>query len=197
MRIEAIKYCDWGMRTGAPEDCDVMVMRIEALSLDLYGRILVWDMRADPTDIFKGKLKQLFGQALRHGILSKKEVDFQTTDHPVVHKSLADPPGRPIVFGVNGLFENPCTYLDFFLQPMAMTLMSFIRDSTHLIQLLFDFYFPPDTILITLDVEFLYTSINHDIGLKSVSFFLELNTTGDREHDQFLLDLLFFVLFSF
>ncbi|CAJ0956764.1 unnamed protein product [Ranitomeya imitator] len=158
---------------------------------------------ADPTDIFKGKLDHLFEQAFRHGILNKKEVTFLTTDHPVVptfyllpkvHKSLENPPGRPIVSGISGLFEKPCTYLDFFLQPMAMSLKSFIRDSSHLIQLLQDFALPSGTLLITLDVESLYTSINHDMGLKAVSFFLEHNSTGDRGHDQFILDLLFFVL---
>ncbi|XP_077148976.1 uncharacterized protein LOC143809888 [Ranitomeya variabilis] len=158
---------------------------------------------ADPTGFFKGKLDQLIGQAAGRGILNKKEVDFLTTDFPVVptfyllpkvHKSLINPPGRPIVSGINGLFEKPCTYVDFFLQPFAMKLTSFLRDSTHLIQLLQDLCLPPGTILITLDVESLYTNINHDVGLKAISFFLDSNTTGDREHDQFLLDLLFFIL---
>ncbi|CAJ0965642.1 unnamed protein product [Ranitomeya imitator] len=159
----------------------------------------------DPTDIFKGKLDHLFELALQHGILNKKEVMFLTTDHPVVptfyllpkvHKSLENPPGRLIVSGISGLFEKPCNvmYLDFFLQPMAMSLKSFIRDSTHLIQLLQDFALPSGTLLITLDVESLYTSIDHDIGLRAVSFFLEHSSTGDRGHDQFILDLLFFVL---
>ncbi|CAJ0954784.1 unnamed protein product [Ranitomeya imitator] len=57
---------------------------------------------ADPTDFFKEKLDQLIGQAADRGILSKKEVDFLTTEFPVtptfyllpkVHKSLVNPPG--------------------------------------------------------------------------------------------------------
>ncbi|XP_069609107.1 uncharacterized protein [Ranitomeya imitator] len=153
---------------------------------------------ADPTDFFKRKLDHLIGQAAGRGTLSKKEVDFLTTEFPViptfyllpkVHKSLVDPPGRPIVSGINGLFEKPCIYVDFFLQPLAMKLKSHLRDSTHLIQLLQDLCVPPGTLVITLDVESLY-----DVGLKAVSFFLDRNTTGDREHDQFLLDLLLFVL---
>ncbi|CAJ0945347.1 unnamed protein product [Ranitomeya imitator] len=161
------------------------------------------DQTMDPTDFCKGKLDQLIGRAAGRGILNKKEVDFLITDFPVVptfyllpnvHKSLENPPGRPIVSGINGLFEKPCTYLDFFLQPLAMKLTSFLKDSTHLIQLLQNLNLPSGTILIILDVESLYTNIKHDVGLEAVSFFLDSNTTGDREHEQFLLDLLVFVL---
>ncbi|XP_077110369.1 uncharacterized protein LOC143807586 [Ranitomeya variabilis] len=57
-----------------------------------------------------------------------------------------------------------------------------------------DFEVPPNTWLVTLDVESLYTCISHELGTQAVAYFLDLNSSGDRRHDSFLLDLLLFIL---
>ncbi|XP_069614259.1 uncharacterized protein [Ranitomeya imitator] len=158
---------------------------------------------SDPSDVFKAKLDRLLDSAFTMSIINKRERDFMTNHHPrvptfyllpKVHKSVQTPPGRPIVSGIGGLLERPCTYIDFFLQPLVASLDSFVRDSTFLIQQLQDLSVPPDVYLVTLDVESLYTCIRHDLGIQAVAFFLDQNTTGDRLHDSFLLDLLSFVL---
>ncbi|XP_071970284.1 uncharacterized protein [Engystomops pustulosus] len=124
----------------------------------------------DPTKIFKDKIDRLLLAALRAGILNKTEADFLTTQKPIiptfyllpkVHKSLVKPPGRPIVSGMGSLNEKLCTYLDFFLQPLVSKLTSFVRDTTHLIQRINDFRTENPILLVTLDVESLYTIIEH------------------------------------
>ncbi|CAJ0962483.1 unnamed protein product [Ranitomeya imitator] len=88
---------------------------------------------------------------------------------PKVHKSLSNPPGRPIVSGIEGLYEKSCIYLDFFLQPIILNLESYIRDSSFLIQQLDTLVVPENTILATFDVEALYMNINHDLDSLSTN----------------------------
>ncbi|XP_073425270.1 uncharacterized protein [Dendrobates tinctorius] len=125
---------------------------------------------ADPSEVFKKRLDVLIGQALRQGTINKKEADFLTTDDPIV----------------------PTFYL--LPKPLAVNLSSYIRDSTYLIQILNNFCLPSQTLLVTLDVESLYTSISHDLGLEDIAFHLNKDSMGDRAHNRFLLELLFFIL---
>ncbi|XP_069618482.1 uncharacterized protein [Ranitomeya imitator] len=125
---------------------------------------------SDPTSIFKTQLDRLLWRAFSCGIIDKREREYLTTSHPVIptfylvpkiHKSISSPPGRPIVSGLGGLYEKPCSYLDFFLQPMVKSLNSYVRDSSHLIELCQALEVPDNAILATLDVEALYTNIEH------------------------------------
>ncbi|XP_077149389.1 uncharacterized protein LOC143812038 [Ranitomeya variabilis] len=157
---------------------------------------------SDSTWVFKEKLDSLIQGAMREGTLNKREADFLLTKYPVVptfyimpkvHKSLTLPPGRPIVSGIGGIMERPCIYLDHFLQPLALQLDSYIRDSTQLMIHLEDLEIPDNTLLVGLDVESLYTSIAHNLGVQAVSYFLEKYHHNDR-HNRFLLELLHFIL---
>ncbi|XP_069599301.1 uncharacterized protein [Ranitomeya imitator] len=158
---------------------------------------------SDPTLIFKTQFDRLLERAFSCGIINKRERDFLTTAHPVtptfylvpkIHKSISVPPGRPIISGLGGLYEKPCSYLDYFLQPLVKTLDSHVRDSSHLIELFQPLLVPDNVILVTLDVEALYTNIEHKQGMITTSYFLEKHSTGDRGHDAFILELLRFVL---
>ncbi|XP_071988310.1 uncharacterized protein [Engystomops pustulosus] len=64
---------------------------------------------------------------------------------------------------------------------MVLQLESYIRDSMHLIEQLQDIEIHSDTLLVTMDVESLYTNIAHDIGLKAVAY--HLNKQVNSEHD--------------
>ncbi|XP_069612068.1 uncharacterized protein [Ranitomeya imitator] len=154
---------------------------------------------SDPTDVFRSKLDRLLDSAFTINIINKREREFMTNRHPrvptfylipKVHKSVETPPGRPIVSGLGGLLERPCTYVDFFLQPLVSSLDSFVRDSTFLIQQLQTLRVPPGVWLVTLDVEALYTCIGHDLGTQAVAFFLDQNTTGTLEECHQFVDTL-------
>ena len=79
---------------------------------------------------------------------------------------------RPIVSGSGGPTENVSQFLDFFLAPLIKSTPAYLRDSTHLIQLLENFRPPPDAILCTVDVVGLYLHIPHGDGVKAALSYL-------------------------
>ncbi|XP_077135026.1 uncharacterized protein LOC143788937 isoform X4 [Ranitomeya variabilis] len=136
---------------------------------------------------FKKKLDRLLTSAKHNNVLDNKEFKFLTTASPIaptlyllpkIHKSTQEPPGRPIVAGIGGLYERPCIYLDHFLQPLVIHLGSSIQDTSHLIRQLQDLTVPDNTILVTMAVTSLYTCIGHTLGIEAVSDFLNQQITA-------------------
>lgn len=112
--------------------------------------------------------KKQFELGLIDGLLDKETVEFSKVEHskipvfyalPKVHKSISDPPGHPINLGVGALTEKVSEYIDRILQPFITNQFSYVKDASHLLTLLHDLVLPPDTILVTLDIEALYSSI--------------------------------------
>lgn len=94
---------------------------------------------------YKVKLKRLVKKAQEEGIVTKKEVRYLMPDAPkvpviyqlpTVHKNPSNPPGRPIVSGVDSLFASTGEYLDWFLQPLVQKCPAYRRDSRNLMELL-------------------------------------------------------------
>ena len=111
---------------------------------------------------------------------------------PKIHK--ANNPGRPIVSGCYGPTEKLSAYLDYYLQPLAQKVNSYIKDTNHFLQklMLLD-NIPTSSILVTIDVTALYTNIPHRDGILAVKEALE--TRRDKEPKTWiLLRLLYFVL---
>lgn len=82
---------------------------------------------ADPTEVFKRKINRKVQSGRDMSIITKKEKDCLTVNHPRVptfnllpkiHKNLERPPGHPIVEGVGGLSETACIYTYFYVQPL-------------------------------------------------------------------------------
>ncbi|XP_072006797.1 uncharacterized protein [Engystomops pustulosus] len=147
----------------------------------LNNKNVYFRLPSNPTDIFKKKFDRLITEALHQNIIDKKEAKYLKVEVPVtptfylvpkIHKSLTKPPGRPIVAGIGGLCERACTYLDFFLQPLVLQLDSYIRDSMHLIEQLQQVEVHSEILLVTMDVESLYTNIAHDLGIEAVAYHL-------------------------
>lgn len=55
---------------------------------------------------------------------------------PKIHKSLVNPPGRPIVSGIDGPTDTLSKLADSWLQDVVTRLPSYIKDSTHVLHLL-------------------------------------------------------------
>lgn len=70
-----------------------------------------------------------------------------------------DPPGPPIISGVGSLTEKICEYIDKILQPFVCNQFTYVKDTLHLLTLLHDLTLPDTTLLVTLDIEALYSSI--------------------------------------
>jgi hypothetical protein len=85
---------------------------------------------------------------------------------PKLHKEGI--PGRPIISGCNSPTEKLSQYLDFYLKPIVHNIPSYIKDTTHFLQVVLNQNdIPNNTILVTLDVKALYTNIPHNEGIKS------------------------------
>lgn len=78
---------------------------------------------------------------------------------PKIHKNKHCPPGRPILSGIDSILSRVWEYLDYFLQPIVQKSPSYLSDSKHLMNLLQDIPIDDDTILVTIDVESLYSSL--------------------------------------
>ena len=99
---------------------------------------------------------------------------------PKIHKNFTTvPPGRPIVSGIGSLTEKISSFVDYFLKPHVLSLPSYVRDSSDFIQVLQTIETVADeSLLVTLDVESLYTNIPHQGGLEAIEYFLNQRTEG-------------------
>ena len=85
---------------------------------------------------------------------------------------------RPIISGINGPTTRLSRLVDFYLQPIAATSPSFIRDSKHFIRFLEDTVIPEDAILVTMDVKDLNTTIPQREGIAIVLKFLHQDSAA-------------------
>ncbi|CAJ0954765.1 unnamed protein product [Ranitomeya imitator] len=112
---------------------------------------------------------------------------------PKLHKNQLDPPGRPIVPGNGGLCEIICTVIDHYLQPLVQTLPSYIKDTTMMLKRLDSLHLEKGAVLVTADVEALYSSIRHSDGLTAVSHYLR-ESNLESPLIELILTLLKFIL---
>ena len=169
-----IKPADKG---GATVILPAVLYRNECLRLlgdqTTYKKLLI-----DPTPPLKNKINTILEEAEVHDWISKQEIDYLRRTHPVtpyfyilpkIHKQVDPPPGRPIVSGIGSLLEPLSQFVDHFLKPLVQNTPTFLRDTTDVLNLLTSIRFDPDeNLLISLDVESLYTSIPHNASLEII-----------------------------
>ncbi len=78
------------------------------------------------------------------------------------------PPGRPIVSDCDSDTYRISEYIDYFLYPLAIKHPSYIKDTPDFLDKLANIKPDPNSLLITLDVDSLYTNIDNRMGLESV-----------------------------
>lgn len=102
--------------------------------------------------------------------------DFYSTPYfyhlPKVHKNQSQPARRPIVASIDSVSSGFSQYIDYFLQPLAQNLQSYIRDSTHLLERLAPYSWEDSYLWLSLDVNSLYTSIPYDKAILATQYFL-------------------------
>ena len=118
---------------------------------------------------------------LQRGQITQNTSTYLTTDIdrtqqfyllPKIHKDMNNPPGRPIVSGSGGPTEKIFQFVDHFIGPLVPQSRSYIRDSTHMINILKGFLIIPNMLLGTLDITSLYTNIPHSEGVQAIKEFL-------------------------
>jgi len=88
---------------------------------------------------------------------------------PKIHKPRqswphADTPaGRPIVSDCNSESTRVCEFIDYFLQPVSTLHTSYLKDTYHFIERVKGFKTEPHWLLISADVESLYTNMQIDL----------------------------------
>ena len=97
------------------------------------------------------------------------------------------PPGRPIVADCDSDSYRIAEYIDYFLGPIATKHPSYIKDTTHFIETISNYKPEPHHLLITLDVDSLYTNIHNPDGIKAVQTAFIAHPQPNRPDKQLLL----------
>ena len=82
---------------------------------------------------------------------------------PKIHKS--NNPGSPIVNNIGSITEKISAFVDEHLRKFTPTLLSYMQDTTHLINIMKNIQLDPDDLFVTIDVSSLYTNIPHTEGI--------------------------------
>lgn len=141
------------------------------------------------------------------GYLSQKQVEYLTQPTeprprllyllPKIHKSPDQwpiphqiPPCRPIISDVSSESYHLSEYLDSFLQPIASQHPSYLKDTYDFLNKLSQIQVTQDTLLVTADVDSMYTNISHEAGLRAVRAALTRNPNPARPPIDTFLELL-------
>ena len=114
---------------------------------------------------------------------------------PKIHKPLEKwpvlnmPPGRPIISDCSSESYKVAEYIDHFLQPIAAKHDSYLKDTSDFLNKLKQVKINENSLIVTMDVESMYTNIDHESGLAAVKKAFE-NNPDPRRPDQEILDLL-------
>ncbi|CAJ0957842.1 unnamed protein product [Ranitomeya imitator] len=157
----------------------------------------------DPVLLIRSKIQHVLTKHLVLNTIDSKTSTFLMNQNPVtpvfytlpkVHKSLINPPGRPIVASTDSILAPISIFHEKILTPLTKKTQSFILDTGHFLHSISQFTnISSDCFLVTFDVKSLYTSIEHDLGITAVRKLLQssnLNTNST----QLCLDLLSIVL---
>ncbi|KAJ1198333.1 hypothetical protein NDU88_002175 [Pleurodeles waltl] len=153
----------------------------------------------DPTPEIQEEIAFLVSRGSENNWLTKEEAAFLIQTNPKVpyfyiltkvHKGKIPPPGRPIVSGIGSVLEPLSQFCDFLLQPLVKQFLTYLKDTTDILVLLETMPFDKTTeLLITLDVESLYTNIPQEATLDVICDQLERTRGGSRTPPEFILDL--------
>lgn len=145
------------------------------------------------------QIQDVTNQALLSDIIAKKEHAFLNNPHPrtpviyilpKVHKHITEPPGRPKVSGCGSILKPLGKYIDAILKEFVPLTDTFIRDSTHLINIIEDIPHNDQTdLMVGLDIESLYTNIPHTEGLTVIEL-LDTCPRPTRIPSELIMDLL-------
>ncbi|CAH2306489.1 Hypothetical predicted protein [Pelobates cultripes] len=139
-------------------------------------------LKYDPTSQFNTELQVILNGAKERNIISQRNYEFLYQKNPTIpifyflpktHKRLPNPPGRPIISGINSLTANLSAYVDSRLQKYARGAPSYVKDTKSFLQEMENIEWDQEYSWATLDVTSLYTVISHRLGLEAVDYFME------------------------
>ena len=163
------------------------------------------ETETDPTGEVIHRVNLYINNLLQRGQISQNTSKYLTTDIdrtqqfsllPKIHKDINNPPGRPIVSGSGGPIQNISVCGPFHRTTVPLS-ESYIRDSTHMINILDNFSTLPDMLLCTLDITSVHTNIPYNEGIQSIKEFLAIYRDIDAlPHNSYIIELLEVVLIN-
>uniref|UniRef100_A0A8C5QWW5 Reverse transcriptase n=1 Tax=Leptobrachium leishanense TaxID=445787 RepID=A0A8C5QWW5_9ANUR len=151
----------------------------------------------DPTNRIKEIFYEYLLRGKDRGILNDQEYRYLKVLHPripvfyylpKIHKNLDNPPGRPIVSGIQSISCKISEYIDHLLQPLVMSTSAHLKDSIAILNILKDIEWEDDYILATCDVSSLYTIIPHKEGCTAVEHFVTQSGQFQMDQIQFIIE---------
>lgn len=148
-------------------------------------------------------LTDLITEANRLGVIDYNMTEFLSIKFPIVPvfytlpkilKGIIPPPGRPIVSSFESSTEAASQFFDDYLRTHVHSLPSYLRDMTQLLQIIEGMIVPDEALLVTIDIEALYSSVAHELGIKMVSTFLSERDRAQWPMNSFVLSLLRHIL---
>lgn len=114
---------------------------------------------------------------------------------PKIHKNKENPPGRPIVNGINSVTARLGEYIDNFIQPAIQCTTAYLKDTKHVLQLLDSpMVLEGRTLLATADVSSLYTIIQHHQACEATKWVLKHFTRLHHTQRKYLIKCIDFSL---
>uniref|UniRef100_A0A8C5P7K0 Reverse transcriptase domain-containing protein n=1 Tax=Leptobrachium leishanense TaxID=445787 RepID=A0A8C5P7K0_9ANUR len=160
-------------------------------------------LKGDPINGIRSKLNALLLEGKENEILNEKEYDYLKMEYiktphiyilPKIHKSLTHPPGRPIVAGINSITSRLSEYVDILLQPIVQEVPSYLKDTISMLNLLQGLQYQTGDIMVTCDVNALYSSIPHLKGLSVVGEVLSQTHKIPVDQISYILKSMEFIL---
>ena len=137
-------------------------------------------LEEDPTQNYKNQIYQVLHQAANLNIIDDKmkKTLYNKTPRipdfyvlPKIHKP--NNPGRSIVNGIGSITEKISAYVDQEIRHLVPTIPSYLKDASHLIQILLGNTWAPEDTLVTIDLKSLYRNIPHTEGIQALNRTLE------------------------
>jgi hypothetical protein len=160
----------------------------------------------DPTEDYRKEIWNLVEDMYQNGEIDQRVRDFLMDPVckasrfyllPKIHKGITPTPGRPVVSGNGCPTEKISSFVDHFLNPTTQLIKSYVKDTTHFLQLMNSLgKIPQGALLVTLDVVGLYPNIPNDQGLEAARVALGKSRPGPnvKPSNRSLMKLLELVL---
>ena len=178
--IETLKNNNDIIISNADKGGAVVIMNTEDYNNEalrqLNDPICYKELENDPTKTHTGMVVDALDHLKVNNKLSVKLADSLIPDTcrtpqfyllPKIHKK--NNPGRPVISSINCHTSRISEFVDHHLQPHVKNLKSYVKDTTHFLNLINDIKsVPPEAHLVTMDVRSLYTNIPHNEGIQAV-----------------------------
>lgn len=106
---------------------------------------------------------------------------------------MTNPPGRPIISSNESLLEPLSQFVDFYIRDIVKALPSYVTDTGNVLRQLKDITLPEQALLVSFDVESLYTNIPHEGRIDAPVDFLMKVTKFILESNYFMFDSKFYL----